>query len=85
MEYVVIVFRSRSSTVGVASTLNRFGIYNEIISTPKEAHVGCGLSLKIKLSDFDKVKNWLKNTLDFKNASYFKVKEVAGKRQIKSI
>lgn len=85
MEYVIIVFRSRSSTVSVAGVLNRYGIYNEIISTPKEAQVGCGLSLKIRLGDYERVRNGLKNTKDGKNASYFKVKELAGKRQIKSI
>ena len=47
MEYVVVAFRSRAETVKFSETLKRYGVYNEIVNTPKEAGVGCGLSVKM--------------------------------------
>jgi hypothetical protein len=48
MEWVIVAFRSRSHTVKFSNLLGQMGIPNQIVNTPKEAGVGCGLSLKIK-------------------------------------
>ena len=55
MEYVIFVFRSRSDSVGLSEILNARGVRNALINTPKEAKVGCGLSVKIEKSDYAKV------------------------------
>lgn len=85
MEYVIIVFRSRSNTVKISGLLTRNGISNEIINTPKEAQVGCGLSVKIRKEYFERVKKGLGGLVEGRGATYFLVKTVAGKRFIKSI
>jgi hypothetical protein len=57
MEYIVVAFRSRTHTVKFSEYLRNYGINNEIVNTPKEAGVGCGLSVKIAPKSFGTVKN----------------------------
>ena len=44
MEYIVVAFRSRAHTVKFYGFLEQNKIKSEIIITPKEAGVGCGLA-----------------------------------------
>ena len=46
MTEILAVFRSRSQAVDCNSRLRRGGIPSNLINTPKEAGVGCGLSIK---------------------------------------
>ncbi len=46
MTEILAVFRSRSQAVDCNSRLKRGGIPSALINTPKEANVGCGLSVK---------------------------------------
>ncbi len=85
MEYVVIAFRSRAHTVKFSSYLSSNGVYNEIVNTPKEAGVGCGLSVKIKRDAFYTVKRIVLSLKLSSFAGFFLVKTVAGKRLVKSI
>ncbi len=85
MEYVIVAFRSRSDTIDFSSLLKEKGIYSEIVNTPKEAGVGCGLSVKVNMGNFYIVKRlvFLTNRKSF--AGFFLVKQIAGKRIVKSI
>lgn len=47
MNYVIIAFKSRAHTLKFGEDLRARGISFEIINTPKEAYVGCGLSVKL--------------------------------------
>ena len=78
MEYVVVAFRSRTNTVKVSKYLSENGVYNEIINTPKEAGVGCGLSVRITKSVFYAVKNLMRNGSPSSFAGYFSVSENSG-------
>ena len=62
MEHVIVAFRSRAETVKFSEVLKKYGVYNEIVSTPKEAGVGCGLSVKIAPKSFGTVKNAIRYT-----------------------
>ena len=46
MTEILAVFRSRSQAVDCNSRLRRSGVPSILINTPKEANVGCGLSVK---------------------------------------
>ncbi|MCH5149016.1 MAG: DUF3343 domain-containing protein [Clostridiales bacterium] len=46
MTDILAVFRSRSQAVDCNSRFRRGGIPSNLINTPKEAGVGCGLSVK---------------------------------------
>ena len=43
---ILAVFRSRSQAMDCNTRLRRSGIPSNLINTPKEAGVGCGLSVK---------------------------------------
>ncbi len=47
MDYVIVAFRSRTHTMRFAEELRRRGVPAEIVNTPKQAYVGCGLSVKV--------------------------------------
>ena len=50
MTEILAVFRSRSQAMDCNSRLRRGGIPSNLINTPKEANVGCGLSVKFPQS-----------------------------------
>ena len=47
MTEVLAVFRSRAQAVDCNARLNSNGINAVLVNTPKEANIGCGLSVKI--------------------------------------
>ena len=47
MTYILAIFRSRSQAVDCNIRLKSRGVASELINTPKEANIGCGLSLTI--------------------------------------
>lgn len=85
MEYIAVTFRSRSHTVKFYEFLRRNGVRGEIINTPKEAGVGCGLSVKISVSDFLAVKKAVRALGLNSFAGFFLVKMNYGRRSVRSI
>ena len=89
MEYVVVAFRSRSETVKFNAYLKRNGLSSELINTPKEAKVGCGLSVRIPRSNFYIIKNAVNFAINYGGfktfAGYFLVSIKNGKRIVKTI
>lgn len=47
MTEILAVFRSRSQAIDCNSRLRASGVPSNIVNTPKEANIGCGLSVKI--------------------------------------
>ena len=47
----IAAFRSRQQVIRFDSALRKAGIHSEIVSTPREVSVGCGLSVAIDLRD----------------------------------
>lgn len=56
MTEILAVFRSRSQAVDCAGVLKNTGMAASLINTPKEANVGCGLSVKVPRAEFARVK-----------------------------
>ena len=69
MKYLIVAFRSRTESLKMKEILSRKGYGAEIINTPKEAKVGCGLSVKTYAENFAAVKYF---------ASYYGFKTTAG-------
>ncbi|MBE5770953.1 MAG: DUF3343 domain-containing protein [Clostridiales bacterium] len=44
-------FRSRQQVMRFDSALRRAGVQSQIISTPRDVSVGCGLSVRFELKD----------------------------------
>jgi hypothetical protein len=85
MEYVVVAFRSRAHTVKFYEILRANGMGCEIINTPKEAGVGCGLSVKVNVGQLLSVKTAVNKTALSSFAGFFLVKDMGGKRFVRSI
>ena len=85
MEYVIVAFRSRAHTVSFSDYLRKFGLQNEIVNTPKEAGVGCGLSVKVSKTALTSVKRaaYAFNASSF--AGFFVIKVYGNQRLVKSI
>ena len=56
MTEVLAVFRSRSQAIDCNARLKSMGVPSSIINTPREANIGCGLSVKIPLNTLVRVK-----------------------------
>lgn len=56
MTEILAVFRSRSQAVDCVGVLKNSGVPASLINTPKEANIGCGLSVKTPYSAFPQVK-----------------------------
>lgn len=53
----IAVFRSRTQAMDCNSRLRSHGVYSTLINTPKEANIGCGLSVKIPKNMLARAKN----------------------------
>ena len=85
MEYVIVAFRSRAHTVRFSEFLRANGLANEIVNTPKEAGVGCGLSVKISKNNFLHAKTAVRVQALSSFAGFFLVSVIGGKRIVRAI
>lgn len=56
MEYIIAVYRSRSVSMRVYNFLSSQGVACALVSTPRSANVGCGLSVKFNKVAFPAVR-----------------------------
>lgn len=61
MTEILAVFRSRSQAIDCNARLKALGVPASIINTPREANIGCGLSVKIPINMLDRVKMIIRN------------------------
>lgn len=61
MTEVLAVFRSRSQAIDCNARLRALGVPASLINTPREANIGCGLSIKVPLSALGRVRLIIKN------------------------
>lgn len=59
MEYVIAIYRSRNVTIGAYNYLLNNGVTCALISTPRAANVGCGLSVKFSRDVLPRVRSVL--------------------------
>lgn len=72
MEYVIAVYRSRNVSIRAYNFLVSQGVTAALISTPRKANVGCGLSVKFSKAAFPAVSGALSNAETF--VGFFLVK-----------
>lgn len=75
MEYLIAVFKSRTQVIKFHEKLRYFGIKSEVVNTPREASLGCGLSVKFATEDFGYANNILKMEGYASFAGFFKIKD----------
>ena len=81
MTYILAIFRSRSQAVDCSIRLKSFGVAAELINTPREANIGCGLSIKIPRSDIERAKRIIKKANYSAFYGYFVVQQTFGRLQ----
>lgn len=72
MEYILAVYRSRNMAIRAYNFLLNKGVTCALVSTPRSAGVGCGLSVKFSKNDFYGVKTVLASGESF--VGFFVVK-----------
>ena len=85
MEYLIVAFRSRAHTIKFANLLHSQNIAMEIVNTPKEAGVGCGVSVKVRKQNYDIVKRLVVLSALSSFAGFFSVKELGEKRLVRTV
>ena len=48
-------FRSRQQVLKFEGALRRAGVHTSIITTPRDVSMGCGLSIRFDLEDYERV------------------------------
>lgn len=85
MEYVIVAFRSRAYTIKFSKFLQSHGIRCAVVNTPKEAGVGCGLSVQIEKNNFFVVKKAVFSSNMESFAGFFLVTVYGGRKRVRSI
>lgn len=58
-EYGIAAFRSRQQVMRFEQALRREGVKTQVISTPRDVAIGCGLSVRFDMQDVQSVQNLL--------------------------
>jgi hypothetical protein len=83
MEYLIVVFRSRTQVVKFYDLLTKYNIPASIINTPREACLGCGLSVKTDVNNFEYARRLLAASDLNSFAGFFLVKESGRHKTVK--
>ncbi len=79
MTEILAVFRSRSQAIDCNARLGKYGIYSSLINTPKEANIGCGLSVKFTENFLNRAKAVIKGGNYSAFYGYYIMKNVYGR------
>jgi hypothetical protein len=79
MTEILAVFRSRTQAADLAEKLKNYNIAHTLVNTPKEANVGCGLSVKINGDVLNLVKRVIANGKYAAFYGFFKCENTYGK------
>ena len=82
MKYILAIFRSRSQAVDCNIRLKGFVIAAELVNTPREANIGCGLSIKIPHDNIGRAKNIIKRANYSAFYGYFLMQKTYGRWQL---
>lgn len=73
-------FRSRQQVLKFENILRREGMRVSIITTPRDVAVGCGLSIRFELNDFDTVLNAYQRFRPTNLIGFYQVERTEGSR-----
>lgn len=70
----IAVFRSRAQAIDCNNRLRSLGVPSSLINTPREANIGCGLSVKIPQNMLERAKHIIASSKYSAFYGYFRVK-----------
>lgn len=79
MTEILAVFRSRSHAIDCNRKLRTFNIPSQLINTPREANVGCGLSVKFPATAFIRAKTIISRENYSSFYGYMKIQNYGGR------
>lgn len=84
MQYIdyngIAAFRSRQQVMRFDSALRKAGIHSEIVSTPRDVSVGCGLSVAFDLRDTAAVLDVYRHSRPGNLIGFYEVVRAPGQR-----
>ena len=83
MEYLIAVFKSRTQVMKFYGLLQNYRINSAITNTPREASLGCGLSVKFNINDYSSVMKVLRNDNYYSFGGIFKVIENGNQKNVR--
>ncbi len=84
-EYGIAAFRSRQQVMKMEEILRREGLRTEIVTTPREVAVGCGLSVRFDVRDIRTVQNILMRTRPSNLIGLYLVSRMDGRTHLRVI
>lgn len=85
MEYLIAVFKSRTQVMKFYEKLLDCGIFAEVVNTPRQASLGCGLSVKFCCGNYYYVQKILSSDCFHSFAGLFKVTERGHHKSVKPL
>lgn len=84
MPYGIASFRSRQQVFAFESALKRAGVRTQIVSTPREVALGCGLSVRFDESDTGRVIDMYRRVQPGNLIGFYRVEERMNNRPLLS-
>ena len=78
--YGIAAYRSRQQVLMLEAALKRDGISVSVITTPREVALGCGLSVRFRLEDLDRVERTIKAQRPANLIGVYRVERTGGGR-----
>lgn len=75
-------FRSRQQVMKFDSALRRSGVRTQVITTPRDVSVGCGLSVRFELADRERVLEVYRQLRPSNLIGFYQVERESGARTI---
>ncbi len=75
-------FRSRQQVLKFETALRREGIRVSVITTPRDVSVGCGLSIRYEMEDFEQVYALYQRLRPSNLIGFYRVTRVEGNRTV---
>jgi hypothetical protein len=83
-EFLIVTFESTNFAMQTEAVLKTFEIRNQIIPTPREITLSCGLSIRTPIENFDKIVGLIDQE-KIRNKSLFKMKGSGVNKTIEEI
>lgn len=83
-EFLIVTFESTNFAMQTESVLKNHEIKNQIIPTPREITLSCGLSIRTPFENYDKIAELIDSSR-IKNKSLFKMKGYGSNKTIEEI
>jgi len=80
--FAIASFRSRQQVLKFEGALRRSGLQVEVITTPRDVAVGCGLSIRFELADAERVMEVYRQLRPSNLIGFYRVERMQGQRTV---